>query len=303
MKASYSQFVSFLTITMVIAIALFMGGCDGSKTPETSESGGSVSPAQQNVLARVQGEPVTAYDVEQTALKMLGPQQSALLDEKGQHKVLESLVLSRAIAHAAQKDLDSDDVASIEWKAQAYREQLMVNSYLRNHADPQPVTEKMIKEYYESNLERFGGGSVREYELIASRERLDGVQRERVLSKLADANSQKDWVHYVDKLVKKNVLLQFRRGKTNTGVTLGELQSVLDSMSVGDVSKPFFVDGKVYLARIVSENKMFPRPLGEVSADIRKTLAPVQLKKAIRKISGTVMKDANIEYTNGPQAH
>jgi len=282
---------------VIMAATLFVSGCNGDKTPVTSEPReDTVSPVQQNILARVQGEPVTAFDVEQAALKMLGAQQATLLDEAGRKKVLESLVLGKALSRAAKKEMDAEELTLLEWKVMSYREQLLVNRYLRRHAEPRPVTEKMIKEYYEANPERFGGRTVREYELIASSKRLDGTQRERVLAELAGVDAKKDWRRYVEDLSRKNLPLQFRQGKTNTDVLIKELQSVLDRLDVDEVSKPFFTGGKVYIARITSKTKTPPRPLNEVSADIRKALAPVQLKKAIRKVSDEILNTVNVEY-------
>jgi len=296
MRVFYLKSVSVFFVAMMIGVALLVSGCDGGKTPATSEFPETTASVQKDVLVRVQGDPVTAFDVEQAALKMLGTQQAALLDEKGQQKVLESLVLSKALARAAKEGLDAEELTMLEWKVRAYREQLLVNRYLRRHAESQPVTEQMIKEYYDTNPGRFGGRAVREYELITSRERLDGIQRERVLAELAGANTEKNWSRYVAELSKTNLPLLFLRGKTNTGVILDELQSVVDGLGVGEVSKPFFVEGKVYIARVISEKKVTPRPLSEVSADIRKALAPVQLKKAIKKISDEVLGEVNIEY-------
>jgi len=279
-----------------MGITLLMSACDSDKTSVTSEPREDTAPVQENVLARVQGEPVTDFDVEQVALKMLGAQQATLLDEAGSQKVLESLVLGKALSRVAKKELDAEALRVLEWKVQAYREQLLVNRYLRQHADPQPVTEQMIKEYYEANPDRFGGRAVREYEMITSLDRLDGVQREQVLTELATASAEKNWSRYVAGLSKKNLPLQFRRGKTGSNVILEELQRVIDGLSVGDVSAPFFVGGKVYIARVTSEKNIPPRPLNEVSAEIRKALAPVQLKKAIRKVSDEVLNAVSVEY-------
>ncbi len=296
MRIRHLQKKFFLPVAVVVGITLFVSGCGEEKSPSTSEPREDTAPVQGNVLARVQGELVTNFDVEQAALKMLGAQQAALLDEAGRKNVLESLVLGKALSRVSKEELDAEELTMLEWKVQAYREQLLVNRYLRRHADPQPVTEQMIKEYYEANPARFGGRAVREYEMITSRERLDGVQRERVLAELANASVEKNWNRYITSLSKENLPLQFRRGKTNNNVILEELQRVIDRLSVGDVSKPFFVEGRVYIARVTSAENIPPRPLSEVSADVRKALVPVQLKKAIKKISDEVLNTVNVEY-------
>ncbi len=285
-----------LPVAMVMGITLFSSGCGGDKTPVTSEPREDAASVQENILVRVQGEAVTDFDVEQAALKMLGAQQAALLDEAGRKKVLESLVLSKALAMTASKELGADELAVLEWKAQAYREQLLVNRYLRSHATPQPVTEQMIKEYYDSNPERFGGRTVREYELITSGQRLDGMQRERMLAELTGMDAKKDWRRYVENLAKQNLPLQFRQGRTNTDVIIAELKNMLDKLDEGEVSKPFFIEGKIYIVRVRSKTETPPRPLSEVSADIRKALAPVQLKKAIKEVSDKILGEISVEY-------
>jgi hypothetical protein len=47
---------------------------------------------------------------------------------------------------------------------------------------------------------------------------------------------------------------------------------------------------------VTAEKKIPPRPLNEVSAQIRKMLLPVQLKKAVKQAADQVLATAKVEY-------
>ena len=72
---------------------------------------------------------------------------------------------------------------------------------------------------------------------------------------------------------------------------------MLNTLEEKQTSKPFFIDGKVYVARITSAEQQKARPLNEVSAEIRKTLAPLQLQQAISSISDEILKTVKVEYS------
>jgi hypothetical protein len=52
----------------------------------------------------------------------------------------------------------------------------------------------------------------------------------------------------------------------------------------------------VYIVRIIDEKQIAPRPLPEVSAEIRRILLPVQLKKAVKQASDQVLQTTEVIY-------
>jgi hypothetical protein len=56
------------------------------------------------------------------------------------------------------------------------------------------------------------------------------------------------------------------------------------------------VQGKPYIVRLLKQEQRAPKPLAEVSAEIRKALVPVKLKGAINEVAEDLMKTSNVEY-------
>jgi hypothetical protein len=66
-----------------------------------------------------------------------------------------------------------EDLAVLDKKINRYREQLLVKMYLVRQTNPEPVTLKMVKDYYEGHPEKFGGKTIREFEMIATKEAVE----------------------------------------------------------------------------------------------------------------------------------
>jgi hypothetical protein len=253
-------------------------------------------PDHGGVLARVNGQPIYAQDLEVAISNILGAERGGMLDQSTRQKVLQSLVLNRGMAQAAQKELNTDEVAWIEAKSTAYRDQLLAKAYLRQHSEPTPVTQEMVRAYYEEHPEHFGGKVVRIYELLVEKEKSDASQRDQIVQRLREAAQQKDWQAYAAQLASQGYAIQFRGGEENEQLLNPGLLGLLRPLKRDQVSQVTYISGKAYIARIVSEEEKGARPLQDVSADIRKMLAPIQLKKAIRQVSDEVMASARVEY-------
>ena len=281
-----------LAIGLVCLTACQSPSDSESETEQTAAVAGD-----GEVLVRVEGESITAYDLELAANRLLGPEQAAMLDDGGRRKLLESLVLSRLMARAAAKELSAEDAAKLDKQVAAYREQLLAKQYLKAHAVPGPVTDEMVKRYYEEHPEQFGGGRERHYRLLmATPDAVTG--RETAMQVLKDAQDRDDWPDYVRAMSAKGHKLQLREGVVDAGLLHPQLLALLNQTAVNSVSAVTFIDGQAYVARIDKEVEKQPRPLAEVSAEIRRALVPVQLKKAIEQVGDGLRKSAQIDYAS-----
>lgn len=251
---------------------------------------------QEKTLVKVNGDVISDKDLQVASVRIVGAQKAFLIDENVKKKILESMVMSRVISGQALKDIDAEERDQIERKSRDYREELLVKSYLRKNVDPQPVSQEMVKAYYDKNPELFGAKNIKEFELITTNKPVQGAQREQVLAVLNKARKNTNWKSYVKNANKQNGLLEYRSGKTSEKLLNAQLRAVMSKMKNKDISRPVFIEGKPYLVRITKESQTKARPLAEVSTDIRRMLAPQQLKKAIRKVSDKLMKEAKIEY-------
>lgn len=248
------------------------------------------------VLAQVNGSAITQYDVEHTARDMLGEHTATRLDEATRKKVLESLVQSRAIAHAREKELTPEERAELEKKVAAYREELLVKQYLVRHTRPSGVTGEMVRQYYEQHPERFGARKERSYELVTVTGTLTPAQRTSVIDALGQAEREQDWAAWVERLKKAGQPVALRRGHGDEGVLHRKLGQLMAQLAVGQASKLTFIDGTPYAVRVTAEREIPPKPLAEVSEEIRKTLAPVKVKDAVKQASAQVLKGTEVAY-------
>jgi len=248
------------------------------------------------ILATVNSTPITQYDVDLTIQTTLGKTVSSKLDAEGQKKVLESLVQSRAISQVQEKELTPKEKFALEKKVDAYREQLLVKQYLAKHTDIEPVTHEMVKEYYDKHPERFGAKNIRTYEMITSKQSVNSSERDNLITALKSPDKKTEWKTWVKELQGRGYPLQYKQGQTTNKLLHPKLQTLMQGLKKEESSALSFVQERAYIVRILDEKQVPPRPLNDVSAQIRKTLTPVQLKKAVKQASEQVLKDVNVVY-------
>jgi hypothetical protein len=298
-------------ITAMVLFVLFIG-CQESKAPVEVANESKTTPdskaqtvvlvGDDQILVKVNGSPITRYELELAINSSLGEETAGRLKAAGRRKVLESLVASRAIAQAREAELTPEDLAALEKMVEAYREQLLVKQYLAQHASPQPVSSEMVREYYEQHPERFGAETIRTYEMIASRRPLNPDERDGLIRLFKQAAGIKDWRQWVKTLQTQGYAVVFRRGQVSEKALDSRLKQLMQPLQKGETSNPAFVKGTAYLVRIVEDKQIAPRPLKDVSVQIRKALVPVQLKKAVREVSTQVLQTADVIYANGHKA-
>lgn len=283
-----------MTIRCSIAVLLVIAplGCAVGERPPRKV----VLPDDNVVLAEVGGAPITRYDLERTLKSTLGEGSGPQLGEQGRKKLLESLVQSKAISQAREEEMSATELAQLDKKVAAYREDLLVKQYLSRHTRPRPLTEAKVKAYYEQHAERFGGKQVRSYELIATTAPVAAAGRKALMAALSEAKQQADWAAAVKQLQTAGHRVELRRGTTEEAVLHTKLRSLLQGLPLDRTSDLTFVEGRAYVARITQERAGALKPLSEVSAEIRRTLAPAQLKHSVKQAAEQVMKDAKVSY-------
>lgn len=284
------------TYGLFVLIVWLIQGCTTQPDKEAAVEASLVG--DDVILATVNGEPVTRYDLDLTIESTLGARNASKLDESGERKVLESLVSSRAIAQKTEKELSAEEKLALDKKVAAYREQLLVKKHIAKNITPEPATNEMVKEYYDTHPEKFGGKTIRTFEMISTSRNPSQKERDELLGILVKPEDKADWADWVEGIKKQGYPVFFKRGPVVENMLHPKLLDLLKDLEKGQTSAMSFIDGRPYIARIVKEDTIPPRPLAEVSAEIRKSLGPVQLKKAVKRISEDVLKTAQVEYKN-----
>lgn len=276
----------------VIAVTLCITGCDNPQNNSENKIGEPKNSSP--VVAKVDDSLITQEQLNYQINKIVGDKAALFGGIQLQDKVLDSMISSRAMAQLMEQELSPEEKRELELKLQSYREELLVNQYIKLHAEPQPVTIEMVKGYYEENKDEFGGITERTFEYVSSKGNLSEQQRDDVIAGLSSLADVSDWKVAADKLQKAGVPIEHKRAVVNVGILEQPLKSLVMSTKPGSVSG-VHMGSKIMRVRVVSERKYPPKPLAQVSADIREMLAPIMLKKSLKALSKEAKSQVEIE--------
>ncbi|MCP4979529.1 MAG: hypothetical protein GY935_03420 [Gammaproteobacteria bacterium] len=254
----------------------------------------SVEASPVSIVAEVNGEVIMKTELEQMAIDMFGEYQASTMDDNSRGKLLESMVSTLALAQASVVELPKERLDAIENKTKRYRENLLVSEYIRANASPPPVTESMIADYYGRNLAQFGQSSVRKYQLITSRQALAVDQRKDFIKLFSTIKTEPTVQAIHQSFLNSGFQTTHQSGVADAGLLSKKLLQVIDSQPVATVSDIHFIDGVPYIVKVDEVLQKSAKPLNEVRASIRKTLAMAQLKEAVRTLSETVKQQASV---------
>ncbi len=252
-------------------------------------------PKADVVIAEVNGESISLYEVNEVLANVVGQKNPRHVDVEAKKKIAETLVLSKLIVQEAKKTLPPEVLAQIDFKADYFREQQIIKTYLNKHAKPKLVSNEAVVKYYQENPGKFGAKTIKEYELLTTGE-VNEQTRENTLKQLNTAANEKDWAKLATHIKKAGIEINYSKGKSDSQILTKNIQTVINSTAVGKNSRPILLDNKFYLARVTSENKIPPKPFKDVSLKIQKMLQPKELKKSIDVVREGLKKDADISY-------
>lgn len=289
---------NFLVAGVVASLLLAITACN-RKSEESASEGEAINsvPHGGEVLARVNGEDITEADVAGMIDRTFSVAEQLSINADVERKVLESLVAARAMRQSVERDMTAREKFELEQKVKAYKEELYIKEYMNRHVSPEPVTTAMVKEYYESHPERFGGGVLKTFEMLKPKSALNEEQRDRLLASAAKINASEDWASLAMTL-NNEIELAYLSTRATPEILTDELARVLSSLKAGETSGFVLENQAPVIYRVTKEETIPPKPLAEVSGEIRKMLAPLNLKKAVKRVTDEVVKQSNVEYIN-----
>jgi len=250
------------------------------------------------VVVTVGGEPITEDDVNAAIERTLGGFGAMQLDAQGRQKIIESLVMSKTMAIAQRQSTSPQELLEIERTVAAYRDELLTKAYLKDHIDPAPVSQKMVQDYYDKYPERFGGKTVRHYEIVKVTVKQQSKLKNQLVEALGKFKTTMDWKKSVAKLNQNSAAKQFEyaKGAASSQMLEQQFAQVVNGLEANEVSPVYFFEGYPSIMRVTKLVKTPPKPLSQVSDQIRKTLLPVQLKQAIKQASHDLSATIAVEY-------
>ena len=287
-----------MKIRFAIPLILLLAGCEAEQQVEAQatapEPEAVVETVPVEVAAEVNGEIISQAELEQQAVDMFGEYQASAMDEATRQKLLDSMIATLLLAQKSVAELSDDEIARIDIKTRRYRENLLVSEYVRRNVDAKPVTESMIRDYYNRNLERFGASRVPRYQLLTTRQALAVDQRNAFFRKYGELKSEPSLEAMHRKFQQSGFDTLYQTGLAETGLLSDRLQQLIESQQPGQLSELHYIEEKPYLVLVEEVVQTNPQPLSEVRGQIRRTLAMAQLKQAVQELSEQVKQEASI---------
>lgn len=247
-----------------------------------------------NILAKVNGEPITEFQLDSAITRTLGDSAALYADQKLYQKMLQSLIVSRSMSLLAEKQLEQEAITLLNEKVRSYREELLVKQYLQANIKVEPVTAEQIKTYYDNNLDEFGADLLKEFEIILSVGKLQAKDKVNLLKKFESAKEQADWKKWTALLFKQSYSVTYKKAESKLSLLSLPIKKMVATTGVGQVSEVYFGE-RLIIVKVINETKLPAKLLSEVSREIRKKLAPVNMKKAVKEISQLAKKQVKVE--------
>jgi len=263
---------------------------------QSSQKKSMTLPGEDITLATVNGSKISQYDFEMSFRTLFGTYPKNHINDKVKREALQSLVTSRAIAQEQEKELTETDKAVLEKRLQTYREQILVKAYLARHNQLKGITKEMVQQYYDANPEKFGSKNIKAYEMITSGSAINSATRDSLINVIAKDSEQKDWQQWNNQLNNSGYALFYRKGDLLDTILTARLREFIDSINPGEKPRVTFINNICYIVRVLEIKKTPPRPLSEVSMEIKKILETAMLKKAVHNITGNVLAKAEVVF-------
>lgn len=268
--------------TGILLISVLGASC--SQEPSNSKS----------ALAMVNGQPIYQEHVDIMLAKFPREAVAAAGDDI-ERKILESLVRAKAVAEMAKTTMTDSELDRLRLKAELYQDELLAAEYLSDSASIEPVSSVMVREYYEQNKQRYSLGEQVTIEYLQSESGLEEDDKRSVMQKMSSVDSDADWKQYQQSLGKERVPVFFRNTTIKASLLASPLDSIVASLEPGQASAVFYGD-TLYRVRLLSQESLGYRSLAEVSGEIRRKLAPVQMRKAVEQVSDKALESVTVEY-------
>ncbi|MDE1462692.1 peptidylprolyl isomerase [Spartinivicinus poritis] len=246
-------------------------------------------------IAKVGDWFITQQELDFVTERTVGSSTLAVMYDQIGEKLLESLVISKAMAQQASAALSADEKTALELKVKAYREELLVRQYLTDNAQLEPVTEKMIQDYYQKHPEKFGGITKKRYRLIRTTN-LSVERKTQAIQQFDLLTKDTDWHKFINQLQKNNIYAITQEAEVNPDVVNDELKNALKNTQKGELSEIIEINGELYRLQVLAEVKTPAKTLEAVSGEIRKILSLIQLKKAVKEASTSALDKVAVKY-------
>lgn len=272
----------------LLCAALWLTGCsDSSELSATLDA--------DPVLARVGTETISRQELDIAINDNIGPYAALHLGSEGEQKVLQSLVMRKLMSQQQLALLDAEAKALLDLQVKAYREELLTKQYVQQQLTPEPVTEQMVQDYYQRYPQEFGAAEYANYQLVRADAGLDSKQRQRVLWYLEQLTATTDWTPLAAQARQEGLAFYLVTGTSSEQGLIPEYQALIAPLAEGQISAVAELNNRLVKVKVLERQRIAAKPLAEVRDDIRKKLAPMQLKRAIEQATDNLKASTDVE--------
>ena len=276
-------------LTVIFVVLLFLAGCDRKSAVEQKSS-------SDPVLATV-GDSAVRQSQFDAMVDRLTPQARDKLSGQLKDTILKGLVRSRALAVVTQQQLGEAERLKIDAKVQLYKDELLAQAYVQKNIEPQPVTSEQVQKYYQAHKGEYTiPGKVSFEYLATTSKRLGDAELDQALKAFSSAKSEKDWKAYAAKLQKKKIPVEYQAATMAPTSIVKGLRSQVDKLKEGEVSDVIYGD-VIYVVKVIKRDPEVVKPINQVSVEIRKKLAPQQLKQVLSQHIDQALQKVDVKYT------
>ncbi len=212
--------------------------------------------------------------------------------------ILQSLVRARVLAIAAQKQMSAEEINQLNARVQSYKDELLVENYLKNNVTPEPVTSDMVSNYYQQHqADYLISGKVLFETISSSSTSLTDAMNDQLIAALTEAKTKPDWNRFTQALKEQGLPVVYKTAQMQDKQMNKDIRDQVKQLKPGEVGDIVFSD-RIFIVKVLEKKADKIRPLHEVSVGIRNKLAPQQLKKTLTTSIDSLMNTIIIEYVN-----
>lgn len=284
-----------MLLLVTCSVLTWCAACTQDAPPEPTPESEHTPTSKSEVLATVDGDPITTSDLRQSAGETLGALGNVMLEGANRRKVLDGLVTRKAMATLEEKALTQQEREDVDARVKAYRERLLAKRYIERHVDDLEPSEQDILAYYEGHSERFGARSFKTYEMVVVDFEKAGPPKATRFNMLKDIEKSESWFEQVQATAFVT-WASHRRGGAELGSLAPPLRKKITALQQGDPPAIVLTTNHAYMVRITGESHREPRSLDRVREEIRETLKPTRYRDAVEQLKGEVLDKVDVTY-------
>ncbi|PMG39255.1 peptidylprolyl isomerase [Shewanella sp. 10N.286.52.B9] len=257
----------------------------------------SIEPQPQlsDAVASIDSIPIYKDELALVIKQTVGDFGAIQLGTSGREKVLESLIIRKLMSDKQFQQMDSEERQLLELEMKAFREELLTKRYIKQQVQAEPVTPEMILDYYNNNPKLFGAKQIRRFEMVRADVSHSPKLQQELSILIQGLTPHSNWKLTIDEARQNGQPVFLVSGNSAEKGLIDDYQQVIQKLEQGEISPLHSINGILVRFRITELVNIAAKPIAEVTPSIRKSLAPIQLKKSIQQEAELLMHDREIE--------